>query len=81
MRRFTRLTNAFSKELRNHEHAIPLHYFHYNFCRVHMTLKTTPAVAAKVTDKRWTIGDLVDLLEREERLRAKGGGINRGDRS
>ena len=81
MRRFTRLTNAFSKKLRNHEHAISLHCLYYNFCRVHQTLKTTPAIAAGVTDKRWTVGDLVGLLEHEEKLRAKGGRINRGDRS
>jgi IS1 family transposase len=68
MRRFTRLTNGFSKRLKNHKYAIALHYFHYNFIRVHQTLKTTPAVAAGIADKVWTMLDFVELLEREERL-------------
>jgi hypothetical protein len=68
MRRFTRLTNAFSKRLANHKHAVALHYFHYNFIRVHHTIKTTPAVAAGVADKVWTMVDFVKLLEREEEL-------------
>lgn len=56
-RRFTRLTNAFSKKWRNHEHAIALHFFHYNWCRKHQTLKTTPAIAAGLTDRVWTVAD------------------------
>lgn len=80
-RRFTRLTNAFSKKWVNHEHAIALHYFYYNFCRKHSTLKTTPAIAAGVTEKQWTVADLVELLEREEKCRANGGRINREDRA
>ena len=68
MRRFTRLTNAFSKRLENHKHAVALHYFHYNFIRVHQTIKTTPAMAASVADKVWTMVDFVQLLEREENL-------------
>jgi IS1 family transposase len=68
MRRFTRLTNAFSKRRKNHEHAIALHYFHYNFIRKHQTIKTTPAVMSGVTDKVWTMVDFVKLLEREEQL-------------
>lgn len=63
MRRFTRLTNAFSKKLENHEHAVALHFMHYNFVRVHQTLKTTPAVAAGVADHVWAIDELVGLLE------------------
>lgn len=51
MRRFTRLTNAFSKKIENHRAAIALHYMHYNFTRVHQTIKTTPAIAAGVTDR------------------------------
>ena len=66
MRRFTRLTNGFSKKLENHEHAIALHHFHYNFIRKHQSIKTTPAVMAGLTDKVWTMTDFVDLLEREE---------------
>jgi hypothetical protein len=66
MRRFTRLTNGFSKRLQNHKYAVALHYFHYNFIRKHQTLKTTPAVIADVTDKVWTMVDFVRLMETEE---------------
>ena len=65
-RRFTRLTNAFSK-VQNHECAIALHFFYYNFCRVHMSLNTTPAVSAGA----WTVEDMVKLLEREESILRK----------
>jgi IS1 family transposase len=64
MRRFTRLTNAFSKKLENLQHAIALYVMHYNFIRVHQTLKTTPAVAAGVTDHKWTMEDLIAMMER-----------------
>jgi len=67
MRRFTRLTNAFSKKIENHEHAVALHYFHYNFVRKHLTLKTTPAVAAGIASRALTIVDLVAMIEEEER--------------
>ena len=80
-RRFTRLTNAFSKKWTDHEHAIALHYFNYNWCKYHRTIKTTPAIAAGVTDRVWTIQNLVELLVREEALLAKGGRINRKDRN
>ena len=63
MRRFTRLTNAFSKKVQNLGHAVALHFLHYNFVRVHKTLGTTPAVAAGVADHVWSIGELVGLLE------------------
>jgi len=79
-RRFTRLTNAFSKKWRNHEHAIALHYFVYNFCRPHMTLGTTPAVAAGITDRVWKIEDLVGMLVARERQNKCHGRINRADR-
>jgi IS1 family transposase len=69
MRRFTRLTNGFSKRVENHKHAITIHYFHYNFIRKHMTIKTTPAMAAGIADRVWTMVDFVKLLEREEQLR------------
>lgn len=62
MRRFTRLTNAFSKKLENHVAAIALHYMHYNFCRVHQTLRITPAMAAGVSDHVWSIDELIELL-------------------
>jgi IS1 family transposase len=55
MRRFTRLTNAFSKKVENHALSVALHYMHYNFCRIHKTLRITPAMAAGVTDKLWSI--------------------------
>lgn len=67
MRRFTRLTNAFSKKIENHAAAVSLHFVHYNFCRVHQTIKTTPAMKAGIADHVWTLAELVDLLERQER--------------
>lgn len=63
MRRFTRLTNAFSKKIDNHVAAIALHFMHYNFCRVHKTLRVTPAMEAGLTHHVWTIEELVKLLE------------------
>lgn len=59
-RRFTRLTNAFSKKLDNHVAAVALYVAHYNFCRVHETLRTTPAVALGITDHVWSVGELID---------------------
>lgn len=63
MRRFTRLTNAFSKKVENHVAAIALHYMHYNFCRIHQTLRIAPAMAAGVTDRVWDVEDIVALLD------------------
>jgi len=63
IRRFTRLTNAFSKKIENHTAAVALHSMFYNFVRVHQTLKVTPAMAAGVTDRLWEISDLVEMLE------------------
>jgi IS1 family transposase len=63
MRRFTRLTNAFSKKVLNLSAAIALHFVYYNFCRVHQTLKTTPAVAGGLADHVWTIDEIVGLLD------------------
>ncbi|MGH6735016.1 MAG: IS1 family transposase [Methyloceanibacter sp.] len=62
-RRMTRLTNAFSKKVENHAHAMALHFLYYNFVRVHQTLKMTPAMAAGVTRRLWEMGDVVDMLE------------------
>jgi IS1 family transposase len=62
VRRFTRLTNAFSKKLRNHAAAVALFTAHYNFCRIHQTLRVTPCMAASVTKTVWSITDLVGLL-------------------
>jgi IS1 family transposase len=61
MRRFTRLTNAFSKKLENHEAAIALHFMYYNFCRIHQTLRCTPAMEAAINDHVWSLQELVDL--------------------
>src|SRR5260370_21959994 len=61
-RRFTRLTNAFSKKLENHALSVALHYMHYNFCRIHKTLKITPAMPAGVTSRLCEMGDIVDVL-------------------
>ena len=63
IRRFTRLTNAHSKKIENHIHAISLHFMFYNFCKIHQTLKVTPAMEAKVTDRLWDIEDIVNLLD------------------
>ncbi len=63
LRRFTRLTNAFSKKLFNLECAVAMHFVHYNYCRKHMTLKTTPAVEAGLTDHVWSIEELVGLMD------------------
>lgn len=62
MRRFTRLTNAFSKKLENHKHAIALHFMHYNFCRTHQSLRITPAMTAGISESVWEINDIVGLL-------------------
>ena len=64
MRRFTRLTNAFSKKVENHAAAISLHYMHYNFCRIHQTLRITPAMAAAgVSSHAWSVEDLIRLVK------------------
>ena len=63
MRRFTRLTNAFSKKIENHVHSVSLHCMYYNFCRQHKSLEgITPAMAAGVTDHLWEIEDIVWLV-------------------
>jgi len=63
MRRFTRLTNAFSKKIDNLHHALALHFMYYNYCRIHQTLRVTPAMAAGVTDRLWEIEDIIKLLD------------------
>jgi hypothetical protein len=62
MRRFTRLTNGFSKKIENHAHAVALHFMWYNFGRIHKTLRVTPAMAAGVSDHVWSLEDVVGLL-------------------
>jgi len=65
-RRYTRLTNAFSKKIENHWHALNLHFWHYNWSRRHATLKTTPAVAAGIANRRMQVVELVEALEAQE---------------
>lgn len=63
MRRFTRLTNAFSKKWENHVHAISLYFYHYNFCRIHKTLRVSPAMAAGITDTLWSFDNLIAKMD------------------
>jgi IS1 family transposase len=69
-RRMTRLTNAFSKKAENHAHMMAIYFMHYNFVRIHQTLKVTPAMAAGVTVKLWEMRDMVTVLEEWEALQA-----------
>jgi hypothetical protein len=62
MRRFTRLTNGFSKKVENHAYHMALYYMHYNFCRIHQTLRVTPAMEAGVTDHVWTIEEMLSKI-------------------
>jgi len=71
MRRFTRLTNAFSKKAENLAHAVALHFAYYNFCRVHQTLRVTPAMAARLSDYIWELEELVGLLGIQETFERK----------
>jgi hypothetical protein len=66
MRRFTRLTNAFSKKVDNHLHALALYFVFYNFVRIHKTLRISPAMAAGITNRLWDVADLVKLIEAYE---------------
>ena len=61
-RRFTRLTNAFSKKVENHKHACAINFFHYNFCRVHQTLRVTPAMEARIADHIWSMEEMAELI-------------------
>lgn len=73
MRRFTRLTNAFSKKVENHAHAVALHMMYYNFVRIHKTLRVTPAMAAGVSDRLWEIADIAKLVgDAEKAPKARG---------
>ena len=69
-RRFTRLTNAFSKKVENHEHMLALFFCYYNFCRIHQTLRVTPAMAAGVSSKVWELSDIVSLLDKPSQMAA-----------
>lgn len=70
MRRFTRLTNAFSKKVENHAYAVALHFMHYNFVRTHKTLRMPPAMAAGLTTRPWEVEDIVALVEAQEAAEA-----------
>ncbi len=63
-RRFTRLTNAFSKKLDNHIHALALYFAFYNFCRIHKSLRVTPAMAANITDRLWSLEDIIAKIDK-----------------
>jgi len=65
-RRIARLTNAFSKKIDGLDSAVALHFMHYNFCRIHQTLKTTPAMAAGIADHVWSVEEVVGLLNPRE---------------
>jgi hypothetical protein len=62
MRRFTRLTNGFSKKLENDEHALALYFMYYNFCRIEQTLRVTPAMEVGISDHVWSLDEVIDLL-------------------
>ena len=68
-RRFTRLTNAFSKKVENHAHSVALFATYYNFVRIHKTLRTSPAMAAGITKRLWEVSNIVEVLEIWERLK------------
>ena len=63
MRRFTRLTNGFSKKVENHMHAVSLHFMHYNFCRIHASIRVTPAMEAKLDDHVWSMEEVVMMAD------------------
>lgn len=73
MRRFTRLTNAFSKKMENHIHSLAIYFMVSNFVRIHKSIKTTPALQAGITDKLWSMTDIAALVEAKEATPAKRG--------
>lgn len=73
MRRFTRLTNAFSKKYDNHVHALAIYFYHYNFCRIHKSLRVTPAMEAGLTDRVWSFDDLIEQIDEMAPPQAKRG--------
>jgi IS1 family transposase len=70
MRRFTRLTNAFSKKIENHIHALALFHMHHNFCRVHQTLRVTPAMEAGISQHVWSVSELINLTVKSDSIAA-----------
>ena len=79
IRRFTRLTNAFSKKLEKHIHALSIYFMHYNFVRIHQTIRCSPAMQAGVTDTLWSLDDMVRIVDEWEASQ-KNGGLNNGPR-
>ena len=77
MRRFTRLTNAFSKKLENHLHMLSLYFVHYNFCRIHKTLRVTPAMEAGVSDTLRDVEWIVGLIDARAPAPKKRGPYNK----
>jgi hypothetical protein len=69
LRRFRRLTNGFSKKLENHAASVAIHFAHYNFCRVHRTLRVTPAMEALLSDHIWSL-ELIGLMDRRSAIAA-----------
>jgi IS1 family transposase len=67
MRRFTRLTNGFSKKLENQQHAVALYFMYYNFCRIHQTLRVTTAMEASVSNHAWDSSEVLDLIDRAKK--------------
>jgi hypothetical protein len=72
MRRFMRLTNAFSKKLANHMHALSIYFMHYNFVRIHQTLRCSPAMEAGVTETLWSLEDIVRIVDEWEANQKEG---------
>ena len=70
MKRFARLSNGFSKKAENHAHSVAIHFMHYNFVRIHQSLRVTPAMAAGVKQALWSIADMVRVIEQDEDLRS-----------
>lgn len=72
IRRFTRLTNAFSKKIENHFYALAIYFMHYNYVRIHQTLRVTPAMAAGASQKLWAMDDVVQVVEEWENKQSMG---------
>lgn len=78
IRRFTRLTNAFSKKVENLAHAVSLHFMYYNFARIHRSLRVTPAMEAGVSDHAWSVEEIAALLDKKEQEAIEAGAMKRG---
>ena len=80
MRRFTRLTNAFSKKVENHAYAVALHMMYYNFVRLHSKLRSTPAMAAGVSDRLWEVGGYCRALSKPPKRSPRNAALTRSGR-